>query len=353
MIVFDIAEALFDHRFHILAQHGDRFYFAMRVALPDDYKLLEHPQVRHRQMVVKRGYEPVYTPHIGKAQLWETSGHLGYYKENMFPAMTAEEGDYYTKPMNCPFHILIYRSRGRSYRDRCLKGVSESAKLKVDAVQPFHPGLAFKMLLLLKRLRNAADVLSRVPPRDGSDAGSVPPQECPAFLTALSHEMSLVPSGRRTHPDCTLDRPTSLEKGGFMKQSITLRILVVSCIALLAAPAAFTRQTGEAHWHVLQRARAVENGNELEARTPGRAKEIERGRNLPSGQWLAWLRRILANLLGNAFKFTAQTPEARIRLYQDPAAVEQTIVVDDNGRISSVTTFLDRAPVGFDPHAHA
>jgi threonyl-tRNA synthetase len=70
-----------------------------------------------RELHMKRGYQPVYSPHIGKALLWETSGHLGYFKENMFPPMIADEGEYYAKPMNCPFHILIYRSKTRSYRE--------------------------------------------------------------------------------------------------------------------------------------------------------------------------------------------------------------------------------------------
>lgn len=75
------------------------------------------------------GYEFVYTPHITKQNLFEQSGHLAWYKEGMFPAMHLDEvrndagevtrqgTDYYLKPMNCPFHILIYRSQGRSYRD--------------------------------------------------------------------------------------------------------------------------------------------------------------------------------------------------------------------------------------------
>jgi threonyl-tRNA synthetase len=70
-----------------------------------------------RAMHLERGYQPVYTPHIGKSDLWETSGHLDFFKENMFPAMTVEGAEYYAKPMNCPFHILIYRSRTRSYRE--------------------------------------------------------------------------------------------------------------------------------------------------------------------------------------------------------------------------------------------
>jgi threonyl-tRNA synthetase len=70
-----------------------------------------------RAMHLERGYQPVFTPHLGKAALWETSGHLGYYRENMFPAMEAEGAEYYSKPMNCPFHVLIYGSKTRSYRD--------------------------------------------------------------------------------------------------------------------------------------------------------------------------------------------------------------------------------------------
>ena len=70
-----------------------------------------------RQMVLDHGYEPVYTPHIGKGLLWEVSGHLGFYSENMFPPMKLDEGDYYVKPMNCPFHILIYANKTRSYRE--------------------------------------------------------------------------------------------------------------------------------------------------------------------------------------------------------------------------------------------
>ena len=70
-----------------------------------------------RQMHLDFGYEPVYSPHIGKSNLWETSGHLGFYAETMFPPLTSEESDYYLKPMNCPFHTLVYRSKTRSYRE--------------------------------------------------------------------------------------------------------------------------------------------------------------------------------------------------------------------------------------------
>jgi threonyl-tRNA synthetase len=67
----------------------------------------------HRQA----GYQLVYTPHMAREQLWETSGHLGYFADEMFGPMEVEGDRYRVKPMSCPFHILIYKSRGRSYRE--------------------------------------------------------------------------------------------------------------------------------------------------------------------------------------------------------------------------------------------
>ena len=70
------------------------------------------------------GYEYAYTPHIGRSILWETSGHLDYYKEGMYPPLKNEENnedEYYLKPMNCPFHILIYKSEIRSYKELPLR----------------------------------------------------------------------------------------------------------------------------------------------------------------------------------------------------------------------------------------
>jgi threonyl-tRNA synthetase len=86
-----------------------------------------------RQRHVEAGYEFVYSPHITKKELFETSGHLDWYAEGMFPPMHLDEvsddrgnvtkqgQDYYLKPMNCPFHCLIFRSRGRSYRELPLR----------------------------------------------------------------------------------------------------------------------------------------------------------------------------------------------------------------------------------------
>ncbi len=78
-----------------------------------------------RKKHYEAGYEIVYTPHVGRSVLWQTSGHLGFYKDGMFPCMKVQEGsgndayieEYYVKPMNCPFHIQIYQFKKRSYRD--------------------------------------------------------------------------------------------------------------------------------------------------------------------------------------------------------------------------------------------
>ncbi len=77
----------------------------------------------------RAGYEMVFTPHVGRARLWEASGHLGFYRESMFPCMNVTEGEgshaaaeqYFVKPMNCPFHIQIYKARRYSYRDLPLR----------------------------------------------------------------------------------------------------------------------------------------------------------------------------------------------------------------------------------------
>ncbi|MDP2855878.1 MAG: threonine--tRNA ligase [bacterium] len=74
-----------------------------------------------RKAHYKNGYDIVFTPHIGKSTLWETSGHLGFYKENMYSPMEIDKDKYYIKPMNCPFHILIYKNKTRSYRELPLR----------------------------------------------------------------------------------------------------------------------------------------------------------------------------------------------------------------------------------------
>jgi threonyl-tRNA synthetase len=91
----------------------------IRVAI-EDYWRREH---------FRAGYEMIFTPHVGRAKLWETSGHLGFYRESMFPSMNVTEGEgshasveqYFVKPMNCPFHIQIYKTRRYSYRDLPLR----------------------------------------------------------------------------------------------------------------------------------------------------------------------------------------------------------------------------------------
>ena len=89
-----------------------------------------HPKgalVRHlmedysRRRHEEGGYQFVYTPHLAKSNLWETSGHLDFYAESMYPPMELDGASYYPKPMNCPFHVMIYRSSQRSYRDLPLR----------------------------------------------------------------------------------------------------------------------------------------------------------------------------------------------------------------------------------------
>lgn len=70
-----------------------------------------------RQEHFRNGYELLYTPHIGQARLWETSGHLDFYREGMYAPMDIDGNEYFIKPMNCPFHIQVYQSDRRSYRD--------------------------------------------------------------------------------------------------------------------------------------------------------------------------------------------------------------------------------------------
>ena len=88
--------------------------------------ILWHPNgalMRHlaedfcKQEHLAHGYVMVYTPHIGRAKLWETSGHLDFYKENMYSPIEIDGQEYYLKPMNCPFHVNIFASKLRSYRD--------------------------------------------------------------------------------------------------------------------------------------------------------------------------------------------------------------------------------------------
>ncbi len=74
-----------------------------------------------RREHLKNGYELVYTPHIGRGHLWETSGHLSFYREGMYAPMKIDEEEYFVKPMNCPFHIKIYQAKKWSYRDLPLR----------------------------------------------------------------------------------------------------------------------------------------------------------------------------------------------------------------------------------------
>lgn len=111
-----------DHR--VLGRELGLFMFSPRVGTGLPLWLPKGAQLRMTMIdfmnkeQMKRGYLPVVTPHLGNAKLWDVSGHTINYKEKMFPFMTDDEKEtYILKPMNCPFHIEIYRSSMRSYRD--------------------------------------------------------------------------------------------------------------------------------------------------------------------------------------------------------------------------------------------
>ncbi|HMA37037.1 MAG TPA: threonine--tRNA ligase, partial [Chloroflexia bacterium] len=74
-----------------------------------------------REAHLNGGYDIVFSPHIGRAWLWETSGHLGFYRENMYPAIEMDNQEFFVKPMNCPFHIMMYKTKRRSYRELPLR----------------------------------------------------------------------------------------------------------------------------------------------------------------------------------------------------------------------------------------
>ncbi len=109
--------------------------------------VLWHPKgalVRHlseefcKKEHLANGYDLVYSPHVGRARLWETSGHLDFYRESMYAAMQMDNEDYYAKPMNCPFHIMIYKSGLRSYRDLPIRYAEWGAVYRFEQAGVLH-----------------------------------------------------------------------------------------------------------------------------------------------------------------------------------------------------------------------
>ena len=92
------------------------------------------------------GYELVNTPHVGREWLWQTSGHLDFYADNMFPAMELDNSNYYLKPMNCPFHIMIYKSDIRSYRDLPLRWAELGTVYRFERSGTLHGALRVRGL---------------------------------------------------------------------------------------------------------------------------------------------------------------------------------------------------------------
>ncbi|MEX2621048.1 MAG: threonine--tRNA ligase [Egibacteraceae bacterium] len=93
----------------------------MAIFLPKGAIVRQEMENWIRAETLRRGYQPVYTPHIAREELWQTSGHLQNYAELMFPGMEVDAATYRLKPMNCPFHILTFNSRTRSYRELPLR----------------------------------------------------------------------------------------------------------------------------------------------------------------------------------------------------------------------------------------
>ncbi|MBN2399028.1 MAG: threonine--tRNA ligase [Candidatus Aminicenantes bacterium] len=135
--VFADGEALKDH-LRLLREAKERDHRLLGKAL-DLFSLQEeagpglvywHPKGARMRNVIEAywkqrhyqgGYDLLYTPHIGREWLWQTSGHLDFYKDSMYAPMDIDGLNYYLKPMNCPFHIMVYKSTQRSYRDLPLR----------------------------------------------------------------------------------------------------------------------------------------------------------------------------------------------------------------------------------------
>lgn len=104
-----------------LTHHPDELGPGLSIFLPNGALVRKQMEDWIRDETLRRGYLPVYTPHIAKEDLWRISGHLENYAELMYPGMEVENAAYRLKPMNCPFHILAYTSRTRSYRELPLR----------------------------------------------------------------------------------------------------------------------------------------------------------------------------------------------------------------------------------------
>ncbi len=100
-----------------LLHHPDELGPGLSIFLPNGAIVRKQMEDWIRDETIARGYQPVYTPHIAKEDLWRISGHLENYAELMYPGMEVENASYRLKPMNCPFHILAFTSRTRSYRE--------------------------------------------------------------------------------------------------------------------------------------------------------------------------------------------------------------------------------------------
>jgi threonyl-tRNA synthetase len=131
-----------DHR--LLGKQLDLFSFSQAVGgglvlwHPKGARIRSLIETFWRQSHEAYGYALVYTPHVGRADLWQTSGHLDFYADNMYAPMEIEGNPFYVKPMNCPFHIEIYRSQLRSYRDLPLRMAELGTVYRYEASGVLH-----------------------------------------------------------------------------------------------------------------------------------------------------------------------------------------------------------------------
>ena len=102
------------------------------------------------------GYEMLYSPHIGKSWLWETSGHLENYEEYMYAPMDIDEQEYYIKPMNCPFHIMMYKSKLYSYRDLPLRWAELGTVYRYEK-----SGVLHGLLSIMNKTQTLVEIVSR------------------------------------------------------------------------------------------------------------------------------------------------------------------------------------------------
>lgn len=188
-----------DHR--VLGQQMDLYSLSPEIGLglplfhPKGGMIRYLMQSFSQKAHILNDYKWVYTPHIGRGQLWETSGHLQFYKDSMYNPIDVDGENYYIKPMSCPFHILIYKDSPKSYRDLPIRYAEYAAVYRYELSGTLQG---------LTRVRaftqdDAHIICTSMIFRDEFHSAS---EESSIFLTAWSWHQALYPSGLsiRYHP---------------------------------------------------------------------------------------------------------------------------------------------------------